>query len=721
MKEECLRLIGQMGLKGTELHIFRLLKKGKCNRCLELLRAAKKQTSHSRLLSLLEIMALINLGKYKDAEAFTKNVYPYFMIDKVDLITLFALALLHKHLNDFSTSDRYIFAFNYYCKRFGLEEYGNYLRYNNNDCIEKAYIEHNDTEFAIFLSAYKKKYGSLPNQYLSFVSRRNDITRFIDILTSQIFDVAILSKTDDALSSAFEIIGSQVHHCSEQKDLENLHSIIKRPLLVLAQAKIISNYCENTVFNKKVESLFRSYEELNNDALVGILYGDYFSESLIKYGYTRPKKENSKYTFSIVIPVRNESYYLKKALKTCLNQNCNSDYEILVSDNSDDNYTDVKKVCDDYRDNRIHYIKTPRILPLTKSFEYAYLNVKGDYVLSIGSDDALMPYALSVLEKTISEHKGIHLFNWRNATFKWPFEKHKGKHELDLKLFDYSEKEIDLKELLNDYLKNKVDFTYMPKLYLSTCFKKDLIDEFVAATGKFLDGSSQDVYSGILSCCIENRCIHIGFPLAISGTSQRSTGLASRPVFKTQNDLGRWISLYLSNYSFFNSFTKPYIKYKYTMDFCSFSLFEYFELMRISIYFPDIVFDDYESLYERLIDTYKHFPVRFCDKGFIYFFFNYMSGNLPDNKKSELDNYIKRHPYNSFKNRIKQLLKNNSFVSSVYNKIFRKNKKINSAYKPDVFKENKSFTSESDIFSAVDFVNEIVNSRYSLLVESQDL
>ena len=86
---------------------------------------------------------------------------------------------------------------------------------------------------------------------------------------------------------------------------------------------------------------------------------------------------------------------------------------MLISDNSDYENNDVQKCVELFNDKRIRYVKPPNQLPLTKSFEFAYLSCRGKYILSIGSDDALMPCAMETLEKYIKMYPEINVFNYK--------------------------------------------------------------------------------------------------------------------------------------------------------------------------------------------------------------------------------------------------------------------------------------------------------------------
>ena len=53
-----------------------------------------------------------------------------------------------------------------------------------------------------------------------------------------------------------------------------------------------------------------------------------------------------------------------------------------------------------------------RSVPLSKSFEYAYIHAKGEYIFALGSDDGLLPWGLSALEEVIEAFPNEEIIQW---------------------------------------------------------------------------------------------------------------------------------------------------------------------------------------------------------------------------------------------------------------------------------------------------------------------
>jgi glycosyltransferase involved in cell wall biosynthesis len=86
------------------------------------------------------------------------------------------------------------------------------------------------------------------------------------------------------------------------------------------------------------------------------------------------------------VPVYNGAASIGRTLDNLLAQTF-VDYEILVSDNSSTDETEV--ICRRYADNdtRIHYVKQPRNLGPAKNFRFLVDTARGDYFLWAACDD----------------------------------------------------------------------------------------------------------------------------------------------------------------------------------------------------------------------------------------------------------------------------------------------------------------------------------------------
>jgi glycosyltransferase involved in cell wall biosynthesis len=95
--------------------------------------------------------------------------------------------------------------------------------------------------------------------------------------------------------------------------------------------------------------------------------------------------------FSIVIPVHNRRDYLVQALASCIRQTAR-DFEVVVSD--DCSTDDLAAVVQSFADPRIRFERSSERLGAARNHQMAVTLARGEYVLTLHSDDFLLPQCL---------------------------------------------------------------------------------------------------------------------------------------------------------------------------------------------------------------------------------------------------------------------------------------------------------------------------------------
>ena len=245
--------------------------------------------------------------------------------------------------------------------------------------------------------------------------------------------------------------------------------------------------------------------------------------------------------FSIVIPARNSAETLRYTIQTCLEQDFPAEeYEILISDNSTEGDTSVSELCVELADPRIRHIKTPRPLVLGKSFEFAFLHTRGEFVLSLGSDDGLLPWALRILDEVRQHFPKENIIQWERGFYAWPGFNGGQENEL---IIPRSKKYVNRpvfyrsSELYLRLIGQDPQTVYvLPLLYINSGFQRKYMKVFWEKTGRMWDGGAQDIYTGIANVLINSSVLNLQYPLSIAGMSSRSTGaVASGDQGNAQN------------------------------------------------------------------------------------------------------------------------------------------------------------------------------------------
>lgn len=235
--------------------------------------------------------------------------------------------------------------------------------------------------------------------------------------------------------------------------------------------------------------------------------------------------------FSVVIPARNSSTTLRHTLKTCLNQRYRGSYEIIISDNSSDGKVEVYNMVQEINDARIKYFRTPRELHLPKSFEYAFLQASGEYIFSIGSDDALLPWTLEVLDEVTGRYPDEEVIYWERGFYAWPGFNGGQENQFVIpgryQKGQYNEGYVNAASFLTTALENLSYMYTMPLLYINSVFKRSYFDTLLSHTGRLWDGVCQDLYMGVVTSLIVPRILCLQYPLSIAGMSPRSVGATS--------------------------------------------------------------------------------------------------------------------------------------------------------------------------------------------------
>jgi glycosyltransferase involved in cell wall biosynthesis len=226
---------------------------------------------------------------------------------------------------------------------------------------------------------------------------------------------------------------------------------------------------------------------------------------------------------SIVMPTRNRAQLLKVALQSALRQTY-QDLEIVVSDNYCGN-EETRKVYESFRDSRLRYVRTDRLLAMPDSWEFALSHAKGDYVTFLTDDSYLLPYAVEKALAALDEFK-TELVAWDVSCYispEWLFPMPSNVmwfHKPEAKPHLYSSREV-LRELYERQLSDSA-----PKFLNSLCHQQ-LIARIVRIQKRMFLPPAPD-YTGAVSLLVNtDKYVFVRWPLMINGTTPRSIGAAA--------------------------------------------------------------------------------------------------------------------------------------------------------------------------------------------------
>lgn len=329
--------------------------------------------------------------------------------------------------------------------------------------------------------------------------------------------------------------------------------------IVISSGYIIDEICVGDSNKKYCERLTRSEKDYFEDKLAAGRIGGYIDYIGCMYGLNAWECfSNAQIKYSFVIPARNIAETLGYTVRTCLDCKRN-DFEIVISDNSDDSSDSVRKACDELLEELartgimteknavIRYVKTPYNFPLARSFEYAILKSKGEFVIPLGADDGVFPWMLDILDEVLSQYPDDDIFQWGFAGYQWPGVK---QNKACRNIFNVPHiyrgervvcEYVDCSAVRNEAVESPGKMYRMPTLYMTSGFRRRYLGKLYEKTGRLWGGINQDISTGLLNTCVYDRFVYIKEVLSIIGQSSSSIGCQNLKISqKAQAESALW-------------------------------------------------------------------------------------------------------------------------------------------------------------------------------------
>lgn len=118
--------------------------------------------------------------------------------------------------------------------------------------------------------------------------------------------------------------------------------------------------------------------------------------------------------YSIVVPTRNRAGKLRHALQGAVSQ-WFDDFEVVVSDNHSTD--DTPRVIDEFLGPSVRRVKPPESLSMTAHWNFAIGQARGERVLFLCDDDALLPDALAQLDRIARDWHDPDIMQFEAATY----------------------------------------------------------------------------------------------------------------------------------------------------------------------------------------------------------------------------------------------------------------------------------------------------------------
>jgi len=218
---------------------------------------------------------------------------------------------------------------------------------------------------------------------------------------------------------------------------------------------------------------------------------------------------------SVIIPTRERADTLLFAIKTALDQN-SDDYEVVVSDNfSQDN---TKEVVDSFNDPRLVYVNSGRRLSMCDNYEFGLEHARGEYVIIIGDDDAIMPGAIDALLLTMKSNPSL-VYYWSYSVYTWPKN---GKNASAYYVpYNHLPRKINLKKIAYRFIAVMRESGQLPSPYHGAV-AKSILDTIRKQTGRVFHSTQPDLFTSFAIPVFVDTALNVGYIVTVAGKSPKS-------------------------------------------------------------------------------------------------------------------------------------------------------------------------------------------------------
>lgn len=256
-----------------------------------------------------------------------------------------------------------------------------------------------------------------------------------------------------------------------------------------------------------------------------------------------------KIALSIIIPTRERAGTLVYTLASALDQKSDA-YEIIVSDNvSEDETVDVVR---NFGDPRVQYHRTSQRLSMCDNYEFALSKAKGEYVIIVGDDDAVIPGMLDLLLDRLKSLAKPQIHMWPLHIYDWPVAHERAKATYVAPVL--KESVLDLKAKSRRVVQlGGWKYYELPSPY-HAAIPRQILDTIREKTGRVFHSTQPDVFTAMAIPAFADTAINIGKTVTFNGRSAKSNGLG----FVTPNaqaNIERFIKEY-GDYAFHPSLYK---------------------------------------------------------------------------------------------------------------------------------------------------------------------
>ncbi|WP_119834215.1 glycosyltransferase family 2 protein [Azospirillum cavernae] len=225
-------------------------------------------------------------------------------------------------------------------------------------------------------------------------------------------------------------------------------------------------------------------------------------------------------TFSVIIPTRNRARTLREAIPTVLAQT-DGDLEVIVQDNASPD--DTRAVVLSFDDPRIVYRRSDHPLSMHDNWAAALEAARGEWIIVIGDDDALLPDACAQAKKIIAA-TGARLLTWVAAVYGWPCHDAPEFRNMVQVLLGDGWEEISCRQVLEELYTRRRGWIGAPSIYHGFVHRSVIDTARGRAGGRYFFDLQPDIGATLTNLFCAKEYVKSLEPLSIAGWSRGSNG-----------------------------------------------------------------------------------------------------------------------------------------------------------------------------------------------------
>lgn len=258
--------------------------------------------------------------------------------------------------------------------------------------------------------------------------------------------------------------------------------------------------------------------------------------------------------FSVIIPTRNRPDLFKDALQSVLLQDFD-DFEVLVSDNSTDDNTQV--TIEPFLNNsKLTVFRTDGNLSMPKHWEFITQKARGRYVLIVTDRSVLKQLALSTIHAAISSSvQEVLVCSWRWSLFDDDFSREYADFPM---IKEGVIVNLTSQEIAQNFVNRHEGYPYDLPRTLNSCYRNDIATDIRNQHGALFFPISPDYTSAFLLLAHTEQVLFLDTALFISqGLSASNGGKCQGSMAATESYLN---TLSISDYYSHVPIKKPLVE-----------------------------------------------------------------------------------------------------------------------------------------------------------------